>query len=125
MMRRDRRRTLEIRAVLFDYGVFNLLAVVLVMLAVMRGSARPVAWLLAPLPLAFAAWLTLDAVKPIIVPRYLPSVTALLAVAGAYGWYSLRPRQALDGLIALLVDWLNQAIVKSVASTLIQTRTRK
>jgi hypothetical protein len=69
----------------------------------MRGNARPIAWLLAPLPLAFAAWLALDAAKPIIVPRYLPSVTALLAVAAAYGWYLPVLRRALDGLVALLI----------------------
>jgi hypothetical protein len=90
-------------AVLVDDGVFNLIAVVLIVLAVMRGNARPIGWLLAPLPLAFAAWLTLDAAKPIIVPRYLPSATALFAVAAAYGWYRLRPGRALDALIALVV----------------------
>jgi hypothetical protein len=90
-------------AVLVDYAIFNLLALLLLVLAIMRGSARPIAWLLAPLPLAFAAWLVLDAAKPIIVPRYLPSVTAILAVAAAFGWHELRLRRGVDVLAAAVI----------------------
>src|SRR5438874_2068268 len=87
-------------AVLVDYAIFNLVALLLLMLAVMRGSARPILGLLGPLPLAFAAWLVLDAAKPIIVPRYLPSVTAILTVAAAFAWHELRLRRGLDVLAA-------------------------
>lgn len=89
-------------AVLVDYVVFNLLAVLFVAMAATRGAARSIGWLLSPLALAFAAWLVLAPAMPIL-SRYLPSVTALLAAAAAFAWHRLRFRRGVDILLAAAI----------------------
>lgn len=62
------------------------------------------AWLvLAPIPVALIAWLVLDAWSPILVPRYLASLTALLATAAAVVWWELALEGIANVAIALLV----------------------
>lgn len=57
---------------------------------------------LAPLPLALAAWLLFDAFRPILVPRYLASICGLFSVAAAAGWTDLRLRAPANAAIAIL-----------------------
>jgi hypothetical protein len=89
-------------AVFTDDLLFNFVAALLVVLAAARGAPRPLGWMLAPLVLAGIAWLVLSPVMP-IVPRYLPSTAAILAVAGALAWQELRLHPALDAGVALMI----------------------
>jgi len=70
--------------------------------------------LLAPLPLALVAWFLLDAITPMLVPRYLASVTALLATAAAVAWWELALLPAANAALALL------AALQPLASSLVR-----
>jgi hypothetical protein len=83
--------------------IFNLIAIILIALRLVRGTHTRILLLLAPLPIAIAAWLALDAVTPMLVPRYLGTVTAIVAVAAAAAWRDLEPRPAASAGIALLI----------------------
>ena len=87
---------------LTNYLMFNLVAGVLILTALVRGDAKRMLLALAPLPLALAVWLLFDAFRPILVPRYLASTCALFSVAAAVGWTDLRLRSPANAAIALL-----------------------
>ena len=87
---------------LTNYLMFNLVAGVLILIALVRGEGRRALFALAPLPLALAVWLLFDAFRPILVPRYLASICGLFSVAAAAGWTDLRLRSPANGAIAIL-----------------------
>ncbi len=87
---------------LTNYLQFNLIAGGLIVFALVRGEGKRVLLVLAPLPIAFAAWLIFDAFRPILVPRYLVSTSALFCVAAAVGWTDLRIRSPLSAAIAFI-----------------------
>ena len=82
---------------------FNVIALILIAAALLSRTGTRAGWLLAPIPLALAAWFVMDAVTPMIVPRYLASVTALVAVAAAAAWRDLQPRPVANAVAAVLV----------------------
>lgn len=89
-------------ALLTNYLMFNLVAAVLILMALLWGDGKRMLLVLAPIPLALAVWLLFDAFRPILVPRYLASICALFSVAAAVGWTDLRLRSPASAAIALL-----------------------
>ena len=83
--------------------LFNVVAVALIASGSFSRAAVRIKWLLAPVPLALTAWLVMDAVVPMVVPRYLSSITALVAVGAAAAWSALRLSVFNNLLLAALV----------------------
>jgi hypothetical protein len=94
-----------------DFLLGNFVTAALIVLALIKRQ-RSVMLLLAPIPLALAAWLILDSITPMLVPRYFASVTALLATGAALAWWELGSGMIVDLALALLA--LLQPLVSSM-----------
>jgi hypothetical protein len=82
----------------------NVVSAILLATAVISHRSSTVLIILAPIPVALVGWLIQDAGAPIIVPRYLASVTALLATGAAMAWQELALRDAANMLVAGLAS---------------------
>lgn len=91
-----------IEEALGSYFVFNLAATGLIAFAIIRGKWRRLLVIQAPVPIALAVWLVMGSVQPLLVPRYIASVTGLFSVAAAVGWTDLELRNPYNGIVALL-----------------------
>jgi hypothetical protein len=89
-------------AVAYNFLTRNLVAAALLAVGLIAGRSKAALMVLAPIPIAFVAWLVLDSITPVLLPRYLASVTALLATAAAVAWWELALAPAANAAIALL-----------------------
>jgi hypothetical protein len=89
-------------AVATDFVVCNAVAAVMLAVGLVARRSKAALLLLAPIPLAVIGWLILDASAPILLPRYMASVTALLATAAAVSWAELALAPGVDAAVALL-----------------------
>jgi len=85
-----------------DFLTFNLIAAALLVVGLIARRSGAALMLLAPVPIAFVGWLILDASAPVLVPRYMASVTALLTTAAAVAWWELTPSTAINAVLAFL-----------------------
>jgi hypothetical protein len=85
-----------------DFLTGNLIASALLAVGLIARRTRTALLVLAPIPLAVIGWLILDARAPLLVPRYLASVTALLATGAAVAWWELALGPVVNAAIALL-----------------------
>jgi len=97
-----------------DFVTGSVIAAALLAAGLIVRRSRTVWLLLSPIPLAMIGWLILDAWTPVLVPRYLASITALLATGAAVAWWELSTAALANGVIALLVA------AQPVASSLIR-----
>jgi hypothetical protein len=82
-------RLATLSAVGVNFVAGNVIATALLALAAITRRNRVMLLLLAPIPLAVVGWIILDSVTPMLIPRYMASVTALLAAAAAVAWWEL------------------------------------
>jgi hypothetical protein len=85
-----------------DFIICNAIAAAMLAVGLVARRSKAALMLLAPIPLAFIGWLILDASAPILLPRYMASVTALLATAAAVSWAELALAPGIDAAVALL-----------------------
>jgi len=78
----------------------NFIASALLAVGLIARRSKPALVVLAPIPLAFAAWAVMDAGAPLLVPRYMATVTALLATAAAVVWWELALAPAVNAIVA-------------------------
>jgi hypothetical protein len=85
-----------------DFVICNGIAAAMLAVGLVARRSKAALMLFAPIPLALIGWLTLDASVPILLPRYMASVTALLATAAAVSWAELALAPVADAAVALL-----------------------
>jgi hypothetical protein len=85
-----------------DFVICNGIAAAMLAVGLVARRSKAALMLLAPIPLALIGWLILDASVPILLPRYMASVTALLATAAAVSWAELALAPVADAALALL-----------------------
>lgn len=97
-----------------DFLTCSLIAAALLGIGLVARRSRAALILLAPIPIAFVGWLILDASAAVLVPRYMASVTALLATAAAVAWWELAPTPAVNAVLAFLaaVQPLSTAVLR-------------
>ena len=101
-------------AVGVNFLTCNLVGAALLAVGLIARRRRTMLIVLAPIPIAFAAWLAMEASAPHMVPRHMAGVTALLATAAAVAWWELALVPAVNAAIALL------AALQPLASSLIR-----
>ncbi|HUP67388.1 MAG TPA: hypothetical protein VM145_04150, partial [Sphingomicrobium sp.] len=82
--------------------VWNGIAAAVIAVGLAARRSKTLVLVLAPIPLAFVAWLVLELGGPLLVPRYMASLTALLTTAAAVAWWELALAPPVEALIALL-----------------------
>ena len=81
---------------------WNGIAAALLAVGLIARRSKTLLLLLAPIPLAVAGWLILETGAPVLVPRYMASLTALLTTGAAVAWWELALAPAVNALVALL-----------------------
>ena len=89
-------------AVGVDFLSCNMVAAAMLAVGLVARRSKAALTMLAPIPIAFVGWLLLDANAPVLVPRYMASVTALLTTAAAIAWWQLALAPAIDAALAFL-----------------------
>lgn len=84
------------------FAAFNIIAAAMLAVGLIVRRSMTVLMVLAPIPLAFVGWMVIESGAPILVPRYMASVTAVLAVAAALAWWELALGRLADAVVALL-----------------------
>jgi hypothetical protein len=97
-----------------DFLTCNAIAAALLAVGLIVRRSKTVLVLLAPIPVAFIGWLILDAGASAVVPRFMVSVTSLLAVAAAVAWWELALTPAVNAALAFL------AALQPLAATFIR-----
>jgi hypothetical protein len=90
-------------AVTMNFVFGNAIAAALLVVGLMARRSRRALVILSPIPLALIGWAIFDASAPILLPRYMPSVTALLTTAAALSWTELALTPVAEAVTALLV----------------------
>jgi hypothetical protein len=85
-----------------DFLAGSFVASALLAVGLIARRSKTALLVLAPIPLAMIGWLILDARAPLLVPRYLASITALLATAAAVGWWELALGPVVNAAVAFL-----------------------
>lgn len=106
--------TSTVAAVAIAFVTGNLVAAALLAAGLVSRRTKTALVVLAPIPLAIVGWAILDALNPILTPRYLASVTAMLATAAAVGWWELALARPANVVLALL------AAVQPLASSIVR-----
>lgn len=91
----------------------NLVATALILVGLVSRRSNTALVVLAPIPLAILGWAILDAAAPMLAPRYLASITAILATGAAVGWWELGLALRADAALALLAAL--QPLASSIA----------
>jgi hypothetical protein len=85
-----------------DFVTCNAIAAAMLAVGLIARRSKTVLMLLAPIPVAFIGWLILGAGASAVLPRFMTSVTALLAVAAAAAWWELALTPAVNAALAFL-----------------------
>jgi len=85
-----------------DFLICNAVAAALLAVGLVIRRNKAALLVLAPIPLAVIGWAIFDASAPILLPRYMASVTALLTTAAALSWAELGLAPIADAAAALL-----------------------
>ena len=86
-----------------DFVTGNAIAAALLAVGLIARRSRPALMILAPIPFALIGWAIFDASAPILLPRYMASVTALLASAAALAWTERALAPVVEAATALLI----------------------
>jgi len=90
-------------AAVADFVIGNAIAASLLAVGLLTRRSRPVLVILAPIPLALIGWAIFEVGSPILIPRYMVSLTALLASAAALSWAELALAPVAEAATALLI----------------------
>jgi hypothetical protein len=92
----------NLAALFSDFFTCNFVAVAMLAVGLIIRRSRAALMLLAPIPVAFVGWLILNASAPMLMPRFMVSVTSLLATAAAVAWWELALAPAANAALACL-----------------------
>ena len=92
----------SLASVAVAFAGWNGVAAALIAVALIARRSKALLVVLAPVPLAFVGWLILDTAAPMVVPRYMASLTALLTTGAALAWWELALAPPVNAVVALL-----------------------